>query len=84
VGSTYAGGAGVGAGGAGGAGGAAGGAGVASPAISSFSLCTTASDILITPAASSLTTVIFLLLWFAPMVVERLFRTHYSLPHHLL
>jgi len=65
---TGGGGGGVGSGGGGG--GAAEGAvagSAAPPVISPFSRCTTASEILITPEASSLTTVIFLVLWLAPI-----------------
>ena len=40
-----------------------------SPEISPLSLWTTESDILITPEASSLTTVTFLALWFAPILM---------------
>jgi len=62
---TGGGGGGVGSGGGGG--GAAEAGSEAPPVISPFSRCTTASEILITPEASSLTTVIFLVLWLAPI-----------------
>jgi len=67
---TGGGGGGVGSGGGGGGAADAEGAeagSAAPPVISPFSRCTTASEILITPEASSLTTVIFLVLWLAPI-----------------
>jgi len=68
---TGGGGGGVGSGGGGGGGAAvaegAEAGSAAPPVISPFNRCTTASEILITPEASSLTTVIFLVLWLAPI-----------------